>query len=62
MKFIRYVITGLLSSVVLWAVLWIFSDVMGFSAMLVAIVYTPLNFAWRFKLNKKWVFNEENKK
>lgn len=55
-QFGRYIIVGAASTLLLWGILFAFVDVLGYSGLLIGIIYTPINFLWRFWLNKEWVF------
>ncbi|MBL7160303.1 MAG: hypothetical protein ISS93_00430 [Candidatus Aenigmarchaeota archaeon] len=52
----RFTAVGILSTAISWVIFLMFSDIIGFPAVIVAMAYTPFNFLWRFYAEKKWVF------
>ena len=58
--FFRYGAVGFISFLCGLFVYWFFSDFLGYAAVLVTLIFTPIRFVVRYFANKKWVFKNEN--
>ena len=55
---IKFATMGVIVTLLTIGVYWLFSDVIGIKAFIVAILYTPIIYIFRYYLSKYWVFTK----